>query len=272
MIKKSLILVGIVALASSFLLINDSANYVYVPQDSFGKGEVLEYKMNYGIFTVGKGMTKINDQLHRINYRDCYKVDVYAKTSGMIDWIAQVDDHWGSYVDTAALVPHIFFRNIKEGRYRKNEITRFDHNTNNIEVKSVDQKNGGFKEPMYYQAPDNVRDMMAGFLYLRAFDFDTIATGEKFMISGFIEDTFYDLEITYAGMEELKTKVGKILCYKLIPKMPDNKLFDGENSITAYISADENKIPVRVDANMFIGTAYVELISYNGLKNPLNIR
>lgn len=271
MLNKLIFAAVILILGSSFLLINDDAEYVVIPQDSFGRGEVLEYKINYGFISIGKGMMKINDKLHRINYRDSYKIDVYGKTSGMIDWVAQVDDHWGAYVDTAALVPHMAYRNIKEGRYRKNEITRFDHNTNNIEVKSVDNKTGKFKEPMYYAAPDNVRDMLGGYLYLRAFDFDTIPVGNTFVIDGFFEDTFYDLAVIYGGIVEVKTKAGKIMSHKLIPIMPENKLFNGENSITAYISADENKIPVMVEANMFIGQASVELISYKNLKNPLSI-
>jgi hypothetical protein len=53
--------------------------------------------------------------------------------------------------------------------------------------------------------------------------------------------------------------------------MPANKLFDGENSITAYFSDDKNRIPIKIDAEMFIGSAGVELTEVTGLKNPLNI-
>jgi Protein of unknown function (DUF3108). len=55
------------------------------------------------------------------------------------------------------------------------------------------------------------------------------------------------------------------------PVMPKNKLFNGENSITAYFSDDKNRIPVKVEADMFIGSAGVEIIGYSGLRNPLNL-
>jgi hypothetical protein len=48
-------------------------------------------------------------------------------------------------------------------------------------------------------------------------------------------------------------------------------VFDGENSVTAFFSDDKNRIPVKIDAEMFIGSAGVELTSYQGLKNPLNV-
>jgi hypothetical protein len=41
--------------------------------------------------------------------------------------------------------------------------------------------------------------------------------------------------------------------------MPDNKLFDGENSITCWISDDGNHIPVKIQAKMFIGSTGIEL-------------
>jgi Protein of unknown function (DUF3108) len=57
----------------------------------------------------------------------------------------------------------------------------------------------------------------------------------------------------------------------LIPVMPDNKIFDGENSITCWISDDQNKIPVRIQAKMFIGSTGVELVSFSGLRNQLRV-
>ena len=37
--------------------------------------------------------------------------------------------------------------------------------------------------------------------------------------------------------------------------MPDNSIFEGEDAILAWISDDENKIPLKVEAEMFIGHA-----------------
>ena len=49
--------------------------------------------------------------------------------------------------------------------------------------------------------------------------------------------------------------------------MPDNSVFEGEDAILAWFSDDENKIPLKVQAKMFIGKAGIELVGYNGLKN-----
>lgn len=268
--KNFVLLFVIVIFLSSFTNGDDSTVYEVVPHESFVKGERLDYKVTFGVFSIGSAKMVIQDNYYRINHRDCYKVDIYGKTTGMVDWVAKVDDHWGAYVDTAALVPHISYRNIKEGNYRKNEIVRFDHRTNLIEAKVKDKKTGEFKEPNYYAAPKNIRDMLAGYLYLRTIDFSKMKEGDIFTVKGFFEDTFYELDVKYRGKEVIKTKAGKFNAIKLAPIMPENKLFDGEDSVLAWISDDKNKIPLKVEAKMFIGSTGVELSDYKNLRNEVS--
>jgi len=245
--------------------------YPPVKNDSFKKGEVIKFKMTYGIFTVGKGSAQISSNTFKVNDRDCFKVDVYGKTVGMVDWVADVDDQWGSYIDTAALVPHMFYRKIREGHYKKDEQTLFNHKSKKIEVKTVDNDTGKFKESKYYDAPPQVRDMVAGFLLLRVMDLSKKKIGDTIVVTGFFEDEFYKFKILYNGKRVVKTKVGRIRALEFVPVMPKNKIFDGENSVTAWFSDDKNRIPIKINANMFIGSAGVELTEYSGLKNPLAI-
>lgn len=246
--------------------------YPAVRNQSFGKGELLEYKMTFGFFTVGKGITRIENQYYKINNRDCFKVDVFGKTVGMVDWVADVDDQWGAYIDTAALLPHVSYRKIREGKYKKDEVINFDHANRKIEAKVFNHKTGKFKNPVYYDAPPTqVRDMISGFMYLRTQDLSKVKPGDTVMISGFFEDTFYKLGIVFKGKEVLKTKAGKFNSLVFKPVMPENSLFKGKDSITVWFSDDKNRIPLQVSASMFIGSAGVELVSYSGLKNPVNM-
>ncbi len=247
--------------------------YKIVKNESFSRGEQLHYKMSYGILNIGKGTVKIHENFFRVNDRQCFKLEVFGKTVGLVDWVADVDDQWGAYIDTAAIVPHISYRKIREGKYKKDEITNFDHVRQKIEVKQIDQKTGKYKEPKYYdyEKPAQMRDMIAGFLYLRTLDLSKVQIGDSIKVSGFFEDEFYKMHIIYQGKSTIKTKVGKVRCVVFKPVMPDNKVFDGENSITVWFSDDKNRIPIKVSAKMFIGSAGVELTSYGALRNPLNL-
>jgi hypothetical protein len=246
-------------------------SFPFVRNESFARGEVIEFKMTYGIFTVGKGNVKISPTYYKVNDRHCFKVDITGKTVGMVDWVADVNDQFGAYIDTSALIPHQFYRKVREGRYKKDEWTNFDQANNKIEVKTIDNNTGKFKDPKYYDAPSHVRDMVAGFLFLRVMDFSKLKMNDTIQMKGFFEDEFYNLKIVYKGKETIKVHKHKVRALVFKPVMPDNKVFDGKNSITAWFSDDKNRIPLKIDAKMFIGSAGVELTGYSGLKNPLNI-
>lgn len=268
---RVIVVYGLLAVILSAFTSERFQKYPVVKNESFSKGEVLHFKMSYGIFTVGKGSASIAKDYHTMNSRPCFKVDVFGKTVGMVDWVADVDDQWGAYIDTAAIVPHVAYRKIREGRYKKDEVVNFYHDEKRIETKVLDQKTGKYKTPKNYDSPPLVRDLIAGFMYLRIQDLSHTKAGDTLLITGFFEDTFYNLKVLYIGKDVVKTKAGKFRALKMKPIMPDNKLFDGENSITAWFSDDKNRIPVKISADMFIGSAGVELTSYSGLRNPVNL-
>jgi hypothetical protein len=139
-------------------------------------------------------------------------------------------------------------------------------------VQIADKKTGVFGEPKVYTTPDQVRDVVAGFMYLRVIDFSKYKKTDTLTVSGFFEDKAYSFKIIYFGIEAVKVDLGKIACYKLVPIMPDNQLFRGENSVTAWISADKNQIPVKVEAKMFVGHAVTELVGFKGLKNQFKVQ
>lgn len=239
----------------------------YVP---FEAGEEIEYKIHYGFITVGRGVLKVHKNPYKINNRAAFKVDVRAKTTGMVDWVAKIDDHWGGYIDTASLVPHQAYRFIKEGGYRKDEIVNYDHNSQMLEVKSKGKKDDKYKEPMYYEFPPQIRDLISGFAYFRAVDFDTLMPKDTIKIPAFFEDTFYNLEIVYLGEETLDLDIGKVRAHKVTPVMPKTKIFDGENSVLGWFSADKNKIPLKINAKLYVGSGGLEITSFRNIKYPIN--
>ena len=107
---------------------------------------------------------------------------------------------------------------------------------------------------------------------MRTIDISSKVKGDTIKIKGFVADTFYDLAVIHSGKEVLKTKAGKFNTIKLRPVMPENSIFDGEDSLAAWISDDENKIPIKVEAEMFIGSAGVELTSFQNLIHKPNVK
>jgi hypothetical protein len=265
---RLVIILLIAVLSLAFSQMRDTTS---VHVRTISTGEKLDYRMYLGIFTVGKGATAVDKELHFKNNRACYKVDAFMETLGVASWVSKVNDNWGAYVDTSELVTHESYRILKEDKYRLNELIVYDHEKDKAFVQTADKKTGKYGSPKTYSTPDQVRDIVAGFMYLRIIDFSKYKLKDTLTVSGFFEDKAYHFKIIYFGKETIETDMGKIPCYKLIPIMPDNQLFRGENSITAWLSADGNQIPVKVDAKMFIGHAGTVLVGFRGLRNQLKI-
>lgn len=245
--------------------------FPFVKNESFKLGEVLQFKMTYGIFNVGEGTAQIQNDYHNLEGRECFKVEISAQTVGVVSWISDVHNQYSAFVDTASLLPLSFYRKQHEGNYKKDERTIFDHPNKKILVQTLDQPTGKWKDPIEYKAPSQVRDMISGFLHLRNMDLTKVRVKDTIVVNGFFEDKFYSLKVIYFGKAIIKTKIGKIRTLVFKPVMPDNKLFRGENSVTGFFSDDKNRIPIKIETKMFIGNAGVELTGFKGLRNSLNV-
>ena len=91
-------------------------------------------------------------------------------------------------------------------------------------------------------------------------------------MEAFFDKKYYNFAMVYKGKELIKTKVGKIKCHKVVPVMEKNKIFIGEDSITFWLSADANRLPLKVAARVKFGTAYCELTSYKNVKSGIDIQ
>jgi len=248
-----------VLIASGFMF-NDSIRRV--EQDAISTGEVLRYKVHYGVVNAAEAVIDVAPEIHRVNNRPCYKANVYGKTIGSFDFFLRIRDTWRSYIDTSAILPQHFFRNIEEGKYRKKENVNFDHYRNVAQVES--KRSGTFK------VPDNVQDIVSGVYYLRTLNLEKYRNGDQIRLQGFFDEEIFDFTIVFRGREVVETKAGKIRAFKLVPKMPDNKLFAGPDAISVYLSDDKNKIPVLIQAEMLVGAVKIDLYKASGLRYNLS--
>lgn len=238
--------------------------------NSFDTGEILHYKVHYGLINAADATIELDDNLHRINERPCYRATVTGRTIGSFDYFLRIRDTWRSYIDTASIQPQRFFRNIEENNYRKRETVDFDHQRDVASVESYkkdknDVKRGTFK------VPSNVQDIVSGFYFLRTLNYDLRRPGEVIRVQGFFDEEMLPMDVIYKGRETVSTKAGTIRAIRLVPKMPKNKLFKGENAVSVYLSDDQNKVPVLIQADMFVGAVKVDLYKYKGLRNRLNM-
>jgi len=257
---RSLVYISILACFLS--LDNSSNNFRYIENTSFGRGEYIKYKAHYGFVNAAHGEMVISDKIFKVNGRPCYKIDVYGRSVGMFDLFLRIRDNWGTYLDTGAIISHKSYRYIEEGKYRKKEIIEFEQENNTALVIDYDKHKEVWKKPVKYEVPNNVQDLVSGYYYLRTLDFDALSPGDVVKMDAFFDDKVYDFKVRFVEHEVVKTKLGKINSVVMSPIMPENSLFDGENSIRVWISDDRNKVPLKIKADMFVGAVEIDILEY----------
>jgi hypothetical protein len=170
-----------------------------------------------------------------------------------------VDDNYQSYFSKDSVYPLLFKRKIFEGGYRKHVNTTFKHDSKKALVQDFLKKKDtliGF---------NNVQDMLSSFYYLRNLDVTQLKPGDEIKLDMFLDAKTYNFKLKYVGEELLKLRGGKVKTLKFMPLVQAGRIFKEQESVTIWITADDNKIPVRLRANLRVGSLRAELEAYKGL-------
>lgn len=258
--KKYLLGLGVVLLlGSGFTYLN---TYRRVVNTSFGPGEHLEYRVHYGFVNAAEATVDVSPTLYKVNDRPCYRVNVDGRTVGAFDLVTTVRDTWRSYIDTSAILPQKFYTNLQENKYRKEENITFNHAANTVRAEERTERD-------VFKVPDNVHDIISGYYFLRTIDFNRLPNGQVIELPAFYDDTVYNMKVRYRGKDVIKTKQGRINVLKLNPVLGDNALFKKDESIRIYVSDDANKVPVKAEVDLWVGSMVMDLKRNAGLKQPL---
>jgi hypothetical protein len=236
-----------------------------IEQSSFTTGEHIEYRVHYGFVNAAEAIVDVDDKFQNSNGRQCYKVDIVARTLGMTDWFTKVRDVWTSYIDSALILPQQFYQKKQEGTYKNEQKIVFNHALNTAKQYDLDDDN----EKKTYKVPDNIQDVVSGYYFLRTIDFSKMNVGESVPITFFFEGEVYNMRLKYRGKEVVKTKFGRINTFKITPQLPKNNFFQDEESVKLWVTDDANKIPVRAEVELKIGSLALDIKKFGGLRNTM---
>ena len=225
-------------------------------------GEEIYYKVKFGFVSAGEAKIIVSDNFFEIEDQPCIKIDVYGISTGLFDLFMHVDDQWGTYLDTTCVLPKRSYRILQEGNYRKHEFVNFNHTTLTAEYSDYDYSKEKWKKVEYFSINEGIQDMVSGYYLLRNMNLDKYVPGDIFRIEGFFEGKIYNFPIRVIKKEVLNTKLGKINSVKLAPIMPENSLFDGEDSVEFWVGLDDKRLPLKIKAKLFIGHLEVSISEY----------
>jgi hypothetical protein len=189
--------------------------------------------------------------------RNCYHVVGTGKSVGAFDWFFKVRDRYESMVDTSAMIPWFFIRRVNEGGYIINQNVTFNHfhDSARSEKKTI-------------SIPSYTQDLISSFYYARTIDFQNAKEGDIFPINGYLDDDIIPLNLKYIGRENIKSKKGTFRCLKLRPMLVEGRVFKDQEDMTIWVSDDANKIPVRVQTEILVGSIKMDLVDFQNLASP----
>ncbi|CAM4075374.1 DUF3108 domain-containing protein [Gillisia limnaea] len=236
-----------------------------VSQKAFESGEWFKFRVHYGWFNASYATLQVNET--KLDDKNVYHVVGRGKSTGLLHVFFKVDDNYETYIDKKTNLPYKFIRKIDEGGYTKDLEIDFDQKGNKAYV--FDKKNN---ENSTYTTKDNVHDLLSAFYYVRNdLNANKLKEGDEFNFNMFFDKENHDFKLKFMGREVINTKFGKIATLKFRPYVLAGRVFKEKESLTIWISDDKNRMPVKISANLAIGSLDADIDEFKGLKHPFKI-
>lgn len=231
---------------------------------AFQAGEVLNYEISYGFAKGAEAKFGVRDTV-----LDGVPVNhfwVAGWTTGLLDMLYPVYDVYRSYALKDSDMPLVAIRDVREQKYVDYKEDRYDWTSRSDSLLLV-RENGE-----QHVLPRGTMDLVSVFFYVRNRLSNTeLHVGDEIAIPTFFNGEFYPLKIQYKGEEVVKTKFGRLRCYKFVPLVKVGDLFKSQDALMVWLTADENHIPVRVRFKLFLGSLSCDLVGFSGLRWPLEV-
>jgi len=235
-------------------------------QDAFKTGEFFKFRIHYGVVNAGYATLEIKDAVK--NNKKVHHVVGKGYTTGMTKFFFKVNDNYESYFDKATGKPYQYVRKIDEGGYKKDQEGFFNQDKNTVLVKDYKHKT-----EKTISVTENVQDIVSVFYYLRNHpSVDKLKVGEAITVDMFFDDEVTKFKLKFIGREDISTKFGTISTMIFRPLVQAGRVFKEQESLTVWISDDDNKVPVRIKASLAVGSLKADLDEYKGLAHHLVIK
>lgn len=226
---------------------------------AFKDGEQLSYRLKYGIFSAAEANLKIEESGIKFDGKPTYHIVIDGRTAGSFDVFFKVRNRYESYIDRTTTLPYYYTENRREGKYRRTDKVTFDY-----EEKKITAQTGTF--PFKGQ----VFDLPSAYYFARNLDLSKIKVGDDLALQYFSEKKVETLGITYVGKENVDCALGTFNCLKFSPTIVPGRIFRKDSKLYLWITNDNNRIPIKAQVEILVGTVTLEITGAKGLKYPMN--
>jgi len=229
----------------------------------FRVGEVVKYNAyyNWQFVWLNAGTAEFFVADTVFNGLPAFHFKSTGRSHSSYDWFFKVRERFESIARMPDLAPLRFIRDSYEGGYRAFNRYRFNYVDSTLTIDSYT-----FDRPYKakkFNLDKRIFDVLSAIYYCRAIDFSKLNKGDRVPLTMAIDDGVYDLFIRYQGTEKIEHRNGQIIdTYKFSVLLVEGTIFKGGEDMVVWVSHDEKKVPILVEAKILIGSVKAYLHEY----------
>jgi len=209
--------------------------------------EKLHYSASFGGVDVATATLK-SKKIKNIENQDILRIEFKAKSKPSLKYIFPINDKIIVDVDLNTWQPLKVEKKIREGNYKQNSLSTFDHKNNIFIYK---------KDSISYDG--EIFNPYSLIYYFRTLDFPS---DSNYKIQVVDNKKVTPLKFFTDKKVEVKTAFGKFYANKIWPKKINGEPFKNAGKITIWVS-DKDKLPIIINLKMKFGSLNLELEEVN---------
>lgn len=237
---------------------------------SFSPGETIRYQIayNWNFVWVKAGEVTFNIEETSYKGKTAWHMTGEGNSYKFYDFIYKVRDRYEVWTDTS-LQPLHFVRDTREAKYEVYNEYTFDRKGNKIYAELSNSESTPRSDTLDW--PSCTYDVLSMVYHARNLNFASLSEQDTIPISALIDGKVYDsLYVRYIGKEVIENRDGlRYRCIKFVPLLVEGTIFSGGEDMTVWVTDDNNRIPIMVEAKILVGSVKAYLYSYEGLRYPL---
>lgn len=228
----------------------------------FKVGERYVFDITYFGATAGELSLQIMPFKY-IGDRKVFHIEAHARTSSVFSLFYRMNDTGESYIDADGLFSFKFQMKMDQSLLQRDLIELYDQKAHKLYYYSkMDHKTKGFHLDQY-EAPIEpfTQDGLSAFYYLRTLPLEVGMVKEFPVVTN---GKLRTVRVTVVRKEKLVTKAGDFEAFVIKPEVVLEGVMKTEGDSFIWISADEHRSLLKVDAKIKVGKviAYLREMSY----------
>jgi len=218
----------------------------------FRPGETLTYDVSWSTYLVaGTAVTTVKEKKASLD-STAYYVVAEARPVPLVARLYSIDYKLDSLIDAYTLLPQRGTVYTEEGTRHHLRITRFDRGARRAFFESQSATTVKSDFPI----ASSTQDALSALYVLRVLP---LKAGLHVTMPVTNDGVNYKMTIDVAAKERIKTALGDIWSWKVLPTVVDDKGQSVGKNLAVWIADDATRYPVKIQADLAVGTFVLQL-------------